>query len=183
MLPIYLARLNSEEDRRRFEEIYLRYRRQMFTVARSYLPNDADAEDAVHDVFLRVASSCWETVCRIDDGTDLRNYLMKAVKHMAINIRNRKGAGDLSLDDGLEETDLGGRLRDETFAAAVEQIEERELLEAIKALPELYRDALYFRYVLQLSIAETAQATGQSVSATKKQIQRGRRKLMVLLGK
>ncbi len=60
MLLIYMSFIDDESHRRLFEEIYLSYRKQMFLVARTVLKNDSDAEDIVHDVFLRIAEDCKE---------------------------------------------------------------------------------------------------------------------------
>ena len=181
MLPVFFALLIGETDKRQFEQIYLTYRKQMFAVARAYLPNDADAEDAVHDVFLRVASGCWDSVRSIDNETDLRNYLLKAVKNRALNLLDRRAQKNLSLEEDFQDSLLPGGTDDETFAAACAQIEQTRLLAAINSLPELYRDALYYRFVLQFSVTETAQTTGKTISAVKKQLQRGKQKLLELL--
>ena len=181
MLPFFLALLNEETDRRLFEQIYMNHRKQMFAVARSYLQNDADAEDAVHDVFLRVASSCWDSVRKIENEADLRAYLLKAVKYTSLNVLDRRARRDLSLEDAFSAQEPQTRTGDETFAAACANIDEARLLAAIESLPERYRDALYCRFVLQLTAAQTARAMGQSLAATKKQIQRGKQKLLALL--
>ena len=181
MLSIFLALLNDPGDQQLFEQIYLRYRKQMFLVARGCLQNDADAEDAVHDVFLRVASSCWETVRKIENETDLRNYLLKAVKNRALNILDRSAKKDLSLEDDVCEQDLAEQAEDNTFSKVCARMDETRLLQSIEKLPDRYRDALYYRFVLQFSVNETAQSMEQSVSATKKQIQRGKQKLLDLL--
>ena len=55
MLVLYMSFINDEIHRRLFEEIYMTYRKQMFLVARAVLSNDSDAEDAVHDVFLKLS--------------------------------------------------------------------------------------------------------------------------------
>ena len=177
VLSFFLSLLDGDTNRRRFEEIYLGYRKQMFTLARVYLQNDADAEDAVHDVFLRVASKCWDRVSRIENEMDLRNYLLRAVKNEALNILARRSRKELSMEDVPEPVGAG----DATFDAVCAQAGEKRLLETIRKLPDIYRDALYCRYVLQFSVSETARAMGQSVSATKKRLQRGRQKLMALL--
>lgn len=57
MLILYMSFIDDEIHRRLFEEIYMTYRKQMFLVARAVLSNDSDAEDAVHDVFLKIAKS------------------------------------------------------------------------------------------------------------------------------
>lgn len=181
MLAFLLALLNDEGDRQLFEQIYLNHRKQMFVVARSYLQNNEDAEDAVHDVFLRVASSCWDSVRRIENETDLRNYLLKSVRNCALNTLDRRAKKDLSLDDDLTERKIARGAEDETFAAVCAGMDEARILRSIEALPERYRDALYYRFVLRFSVAETARAMGQHVPATKKQIQRGKQKLLTLL--
>ena len=55
MLILYMSFIDDEIHRRLFEKIYMTYRKQMFLVARAVLSNDSDAEDAVHDVFLKIA--------------------------------------------------------------------------------------------------------------------------------
>ena len=54
MLIMYLQMLDTPEEKVRFEQIYLKYREKMFHVADSILHNDQDAEDAVHNAFLRI---------------------------------------------------------------------------------------------------------------------------------
>lgn len=51
---IYMQMIASDEDKSKFEQIYLTYRKLMFFVARSILKNDADAEDAVHTAFVSI---------------------------------------------------------------------------------------------------------------------------------
>ncbi len=182
VLSVFLALLTDEGDRQLFEQIYMRYRKQMFVVARGFLRNDADAEDAVHDVFVRIASTCWETVSKIADETDLRNYLLKAVKNRALNILDRSERRTIPLQDAEDGQARPKPAEDDTFAAVCARTEETRLLQAIRMLPERYCDALYYRYVLELSVPETARALEQSVAATKKQIQRGKKKLLEILG-
>ena len=81
MLALYLAYLDDENDKKLFEEIFYAYRKQMVTLALSILNNENDAEDAVHNVFLRIAQKNWNTVRTIENKTDLRNYLLKATKN------------------------------------------------------------------------------------------------------
>ena len=182
MLYFLLALLNDAADQELFEKIYMNHRKQMFVVARTYLLNDADAEDAVHDVFLRIASGCWETVCKIGNETDLRNYLLKAVKNRALNMLNLSKKKELPLEEADAVAQPAGHTEDKTFAEVCARTEETRLLQAIEELPESYRDALYYRFVLQFTVPETAQAMEQSIAATRKQIQRGKRKLLKLLG-
>lgn len=85
MLVLYMSFIDDEIHRRLFEEIYITYRKQMFLVARAVLSNDSDAEDAVHDVFLKIAKSQMQKIGSIQEAADVRNYLLKATKHQAID--------------------------------------------------------------------------------------------------
>ena len=78
MLALYMSFIDDESQRRLFEEIYLNYRKQMLLVARSVLGSDTDAEDVVHDVFLKIAKKHMSRISKIKNSIDLRNYLLKA---------------------------------------------------------------------------------------------------------
>lgn len=59
MLALYLAYLDDENDKKLFEEIYLSHRKQMVILAITILGSEDDAQDAVGDVFLRIAQKNW----------------------------------------------------------------------------------------------------------------------------
>ena len=52
---IYLQMIESEDDKVKFEEIYLKYKSPMFYAANKILHNEQDAEDAVHMAFIKIA--------------------------------------------------------------------------------------------------------------------------------
>lgn len=49
---IYLQMIESDEDKSKFEQLYIMYKGLMFHVAMKILKNEFDAEDAVHQAFL-----------------------------------------------------------------------------------------------------------------------------------
>ena len=71
MLILYMSFIDDEIHRRLFEKIYMTYRKQMFLVARAVLSNDSDAEDAVHDVFLKIAKSQMQKIGSIQEAADI----------------------------------------------------------------------------------------------------------------
>ena len=83
MLILYMSFIDDEIHRRLFEKIYMTYRKQMFLVARAVLSNDSDAEDAVHDVFLKIAKSQMQKIGSIQEAADVRSYLLKATPRAA----------------------------------------------------------------------------------------------------
>ena len=102
MLALYMSFIDDEAHRRLFEEIYLNYRKQMLLVARSVLGNDSDAEDIVHDVFLKIAKKHMARISKIEKDTDLRNYLLKATKHTALDHLRKHRRERIAADAELE---------------------------------------------------------------------------------
>ena len=52
---VYLLFIKSDEDKSLFEEIFYKFRKQMIYYAFGFVSNEIDAEDIVHDVFLKIA--------------------------------------------------------------------------------------------------------------------------------
>lgn len=54
MLMIYLAAIETDANKSKFETIYTEYRAIMFYVAKQILNNDQDSEDVVHQAFEKI---------------------------------------------------------------------------------------------------------------------------------
>ena len=54
---IYMMMIDSESDQSKFEQIYMKYKGLMFYVANDILHNEHDAEDAVHQAFIKIAEN------------------------------------------------------------------------------------------------------------------------------
>ena len=185
MLTLYLAYLDDVNDKKLFEEIYYSYRKQMVTFAITLLGNEDDAQDAVGDVFLRIAQKNWDTVRAIENKSDLRNYLLKATKNTSLNKIKGKKKENVSLDS-VTEYDIAGikNLSDDTFLEVIcSKFEYDKVVEAIHSLNEKYRDAMYCYYVMEMTVSQTAKSLNQKLSATKQQLVRGKKMLLSLLGK
>ena len=185
MLALYLAYLDDDNDQKLFEDMFLSYRKQMVTFAVTILGNEDDAQDAVGDVFLRIAQKNWDVVRDIKNETDLRNYLLKATKNTSINKIKTKKKENVSLDT-IMEYDMDGieDLSDDTFLELIcNKYEYDKVVQAIKILNEKYRDAMYCHYVMEMTVPQTAKSLNQTLSATKQQLVRGKKMLLSLLGK
>ena len=90
MLSLYLNTIGTEVERKRFEEVYYQHRKQMVFIADSVVHNMDDAEDVVQDVFFTIASSHMDILTKIEDPTDLKNYMLKATKNKAISTLRRQ---------------------------------------------------------------------------------------------
>lgn len=180
MLALYLAYLDNDKDKELFEEIFNSYKNQMVTLALSMLNNKNDAEDAVGDVFLRIAQKYFDVVREIKDETDLRNYLLKATKNTVINKLKQKKKDNISLDTVIEyNMDNIEELSDDSFIEFLcNKIDYEQIIEAIKNLDEKYCDVLYYHYVMELTVPQTAKLLNQTLTTTKKQLVRGKKMLL-----
>ena len=103
MLMLYLQMLDTLEEKVRFEEIYLKYRNAMFRAADGILHNDQDAEDAVHNAFLRIIKK----FSRFQNmpAKDLAPQVVVIARNEAISLqRKKKDAAPLEDWDGFTET-------------------------------------------------------------------------------
>lgn len=181
MLMLYMSFIDDEKHRRIFEEIYLNYRKQMFLVAHSILGNDSDAEDIVHDIFLKIAKKHMEKISKIENNIDLRNYLLKATKNTALDHIRKHQQECLSIDfkddRGISVSDDMG---DDTFVEQICNNSEYEMVvSSIASLKDIYREVLYYHFVLELSVPEVAKLLDCKVSTVKQRLVRGKKLLYV----
>ena len=166
---IYLQMIESEDDKAKFEEIYLKYKALMFYAANKILHNEQDAEDAVHMAFIKIA----ENIEKIDvlDCPKARSYIVTIVEHKAIDIYRKKNRYKESkyLEEvtGLEVTYEGDNL----------------LTKSILNLPARYREAILLRYYHGYSVREIAALFDISLMAASKLDQRAKKKLKELCEK
>lgn len=175
-LSFYLAAIETEEEKISFEKIYLTYRKQMLFLALSILKNKPDSEDAVHDAFIGIANNM-KTIQNLTVPDDLRNYVLKAAKNASLNILNRKKIRNecTSLYDNED-------IADSSFMDALcKKAEYTEVVRAIEKLDDIYRDALYYHFVLDLPIQKISKLLGRNPQTIKKQIYRGKKILLAIL--
>lgn len=183
MLIIYLGLIDDEQQRIKFEEIYTTYRMQMIHLAKSYFENESDAEDVVHDVFVRIATKHMKFIQGLDNPEDIRNYLLKATKNTALNELKRKGRANISIED-IAESDLDGfpDLTDDAFIETIcTKAEYESVVQELLSMEEPYRDIMYYHFVLDLTVPEAAKLLGRNITTAKKQLVRGKKLLLYKL--
>ena len=172
-------------NKKEFEKIFLSYRNQMILLALSVLHDEHDAEDTVSEVFLKLAEKHLQKVMAIEKETDIRNYLLKATKNTALNTLKTKFKNKVSIDDLIENN---SRYAKENHSICfVEKIhnkfEAERILEAISLMKEKYRNVLYLRFVLGMTVPEISEKLNQTIDATKKQLERGKKTLIEKINK
>lgn len=149
----------------------------MLHLALSFVHNQADAEDIVHDVFLNIAQRHMPIIKGIKNDNDMRNYLLKATKNTALNKLKSKQKFNLDISDFVNSV-----VDDKDFTDILcSKYEYNQLITAIESLDDIYRNSLYYHFVLELPIKQVAKILNQSTSTTKKQLVRGKKKLLSLI--
>ncbi|WP_158819514.1 sigma-70 family RNA polymerase sigma factor [Granulicella sp. S156] len=159
-----------------FHELIRPYERSVYVMALSLLKNEADAEDAAQEAFLKA----YRNLAGFRAEAKFSTWLISIVLNEARSRLRRKSAVKMeSLDEPLDEQGhvSPALLRDwrEIPSEAVERGEVRVMLQqAISDLPPIYREIFLLRDVEELSIDESATALGISVSAVKVRLHRAR---------
>ena len=163
MLVYYLQMLDTPEEKIRFEQIYLKYRGLMYHVADSILHDRQEAEDAVHNAFLRILKKV--SKFQNTPAKDLAPQIVVIARNEAISLlRKRKDT------DPLE--DWGG------FAETAEEVSDyHALVDTFTRLPQTYRAAMEMKLLLGYSDGEIAAKLGLSKKAVSVRISRGRQLL------
>lgn len=180
MLIFCLTFIDDFEDKKLFENLFNTYRKQMVYMAMSIIHNKDDAEDIVHDVFLNIAQRQMPIIKTIKDNEDMRNYLLKATKNKALNRNRDRKKDNVSIDSIIEYSNES--MTDGEFIDRIcRESEYEQVISAIESMDNIYRNSLYYHFVLEIPIQAVSKILNQSISTTKKQLVRGKKRLIALL--
>jgi RNA polymerase sigma-70 factor, ECF subfamily len=131
-----------------------------------------EAEDVVQDVYVRILSRP-RFLRRGDDFA----YLARCVRNEISNRRRRARSGPVSVALLDDEPD-----HEAVTASADDVISAREVHEAIRALPESFRDVVVLVDVAGLSYREAAEQLDIPVGTVMSRLYRGRRDVVRMVG-
>jgi RNA polymerase sigma-70 factor (ECF subfamily) len=159
-----------------FHDLIRPYERSVYVMALSLLHNEADAEDAAQDAFLKA----FRNLADFRGEAKFSTWLISIVLNEARSrLRRGKTMKMESLDEPPEESGhvSPALLRDwrEIPSEALERQEVRLLLQqAVTDLPLIYREVFLLRDVEELSVNESAQALGITIASVKVRLHRAR---------
>jgi RNA polymerase sigma-70 factor (ECF subfamily) len=157
---IELAQRAASGDDLAFESIMRRHNRLLFRTARSILKNDAEAEDALQEAYLRA----WRALATFRRESKLSTWLVRIVMNEALGRLRRPSAQVIPLDTVMESTDSDTleSMQDDADhrpEQAAMRMQVRRLMEArIDRLPEAFRTVFMLRAVEELSVEEVSTA-------------------------
>ena len=158
-----LIRAAAAGDRPAFGELYVRYARMVHGILLARVP-PGDAEDLVQDVFL----SAMKQLGRLRTAAAFRGWLGAIARNRAMDYF--RGA--------REEAPLDERVAAVRGASA----ESFAALDAIRNLPEAYRETLTMRLVEGMTGPEIARKTGLTPDSVRVNLCRGMKLLREALG-
>jgi RNA polymerase sigma-70 factor, ECF subfamily len=164
------------------EALMRRYNRRLFRVARSILRDDAAAEDAVQECYVRA----FLHLDRYAPTGEFGAWLTRIVINEALMIKRRTRRTFVSLDQLDEELiDESANPHDALITHDPgSDASARQLLElAIDALPQTFRTVFILRVIEQLSIAETAACLELNEATVKTRLHRAQVRLRATISR
>jgi len=175
-----LIRRVAAGDRGAVDDLYVRFRRPAFALARRVLADDVLAEDVLQDVFLGI----WRDPSAFDGSRgSVASWLLTMVHHKAVDAvrreeshrrRTARAQDDLALSAPTQTSDV----EDEAWG----RVEAGRVRMALRSLPDSQREALTLAYYGGYTQREVAALTGTPLGTVKTRMLAGMRRLKDTLG-
>lgn len=162
---LLMAMVDDEEDREKLKRIYEKYVGYMYHKAYEILGNRQDAEDAVHNAFLKII----DHLHKLSEHNEVATkwYLVMAAKNAAIDLyRKKKRTQEEPLDELVTTAELTGIYDGKNPIAG-------KILE----LPPKDRDILILKYLYGYKYAEIGDIMKMTAEAVRKAVKRAEMRL------
>ena len=178
-----VRRVLSDAERR---EVFVRdavpYLDQMYSAALRYTRNPADAEDLVQETYAKA----YDKFHQFRPGTNLKAWLYRILTNSYINrYRKQQRRPDEVSADADPDFSLYDRIAESTVAPTEDQVlaqlTDVEVKQALSALPEQFRIAVYLADVEGFSYAEISEIMDTPIGTVMSRLHRGRSRLQKAL--
>jgi len=166
-------------DMEAFSDLVSHYERRVFRMAKQITQNDDDASDVLQETFLKAYT-------HLDDfqgNSKFYTWLVRiAVNEALMKLRKRRSDRTVPLDEPIDtgEDEVAREIAvwDQNPEDSYSRDELARILdESIQSLKPAYRTVFILRDIEEMSIEETAEALGLSISAVKSRLLRARLQL------
>lgn len=156
--------MEKRDLEKEFEKKYQNYGKMLYKIAFLYVGNSSDAEDVLHDVFMKYL----ETKKNFKDENHEKAWFIRVTQNKCLDRLKKSERKNVSLSS-VEET-------------AYEESENlKDVLKKVLELPEKYKSSVILYYYNDMSIKEISLILKISVSAVKMRLERARKLLKLEL--
>ena len=171
----------SEQQRRaRFERDALEFVDQLYSAALRMTRNPQDAEDLVQEAYTKAYSSFHQ----YRPGTNLKAWLYRILTNTYINLYRKRQRQPLEADNPEVEDWQMARAAEHTSGGlrsaeteALDRLPDSQVKDALQAIPEEFRLAVYFADVEGFAYKEIAEILDVPIGTVMSRLHRGRRLL------
>ena len=163
-----------------FETLALQHRPELYRIALQITRNPEEAEDLVQETFLRAFSRFHQ----FEPGTNFRAWARRILTNAHINRyrHERRGPAFVGLDDVTAQEDFhlsgdNAAREDQPERAVFDHLQSEEVENAVRGLPEEFRQVLVLSDVEDFSYEQISRVLGIPIGTVRSRLLRGRRRL------